>query len=239
LIFGEKLAVSEYPKIPVEATADQISIMSNALIYSMTTLERMWALVQSYEYVVSKNIPGDFVECGVWKGGNLILLSALQETTPHKRMILGFDTFSGMTEPSDADLDYRGIKVETLLRESRKFEGSNSIHALASLELVQENLKINNSKNVNLIKGDVLETLLDSRNIPAKISILRLDTDWYESTKLELEILFPVLSPGGILIIDDYGHYKGARRAVDEYFKNKKVWMHYIDYSCRLIVKEL
>ncbi len=239
MIFGEELAVSEFPKIPIEATENQISIISRAMIYSMTNFERMWALAQSYEYVVSKKIPGDFVECGVWKGGNLILLSGLQETAPHKRLIHGFDTFSGMSEPSDADFDFRGIKVETLLRGKEKFDGSDSIHAIASLDLVLENLKVNNSKNVKLIKGDVGATLLDPQNIPAKISILRLDTDWYESTKLELEILFPVLSPGGVLIIDDYGHYTGARRAVDEYFQNKKVWMHYIDYSCRLIVKDL
>jgi hypothetical protein len=68
---------------------------------------------------------------------------------------------------------------------------------------------------------------------------LRLDTDWYESTKIELEILYPLLEPGGILIIDDYGHFSGARKAVDEYFKNKIPFMFHVDYSCRILIKDL
>ena len=76
------------------------------------------------------------------------------------------------------------------------------------------------------------------KNIPKKISLLRLDTDWYESTKIELEILYPLLQKGGILIIDDYGHWGGSKKAVDEFFLDKYVWMHYIDYACRLIIKE-
>jgi hypothetical protein len=73
--------------------------------------------------------------------------------------------------------------------------------------------------------------------LPEKISILRLDTDWYESTKIELEILYPLLEPGGVLIVDDYGHFEGAKKAVDEYFCDSKPWMQYVDYSCRLIIK--
>ena len=77
------------------------------------------------------------------------------------------------------------------------------------------------------------------KNSPEKISILRLDTDWYESTKHELEYLFPRLSSGGILIIDDYGHFKGAKKAVDEYFTKNKIqyFLNRIDYTGRLIVK--
>ena len=97
------------------------------------------------------------------------------------------------------------------------------------------NQKINNLK---LIKGKVEDTLKVEINIPSEISILRLDTDFYESTKIELEILYPLSILGGILIIDDYGHWKGARKAVDEYFKENKHWMHYIDHSCILIIKE-
>ena len=96
----------------------------------------------------------------------------------------------------------------------------------------------NKSKNVKLIQGDVAETLLESKNLPEKIAILRLDTDWYESTRIELERLYPLLEPGGVLIIDDYGHFDGARKAVDEYFKAERPWMHYVDYTCRLILKK-
>lgn len=70
--------------------------------------------------------------------------------------------------------------------------------------------------------------------------MLRLDTDWYESTKIELELLYPLLQKGGILIIDDYGHFKGCGKAVDEYFSKfrTKPRLHYIDYTCRMIIKE-
>jgi O-methyltransferase len=97
---------------------------------------------------------------------------------------------------------------------------------------------MNVKDSVKLIKGRVEETLLISNNIPNKISILRLDTDWYESTKIELEVLFPRLVISGVLFIDDYGHFKGAKQAVDEYFKNQNIWLHYIDYSCRVIIKK-
>ena len=93
-------------------------------------------------------------------------------------------------------------------------------------------------KNIILIQGMVENTLLNKDNIPDQISLLRLDTDFYESTKIELEILFPKLVPGGILILDDYGYWSGARKAIDEYFKNTKYWLHYVDPSCRYLIKE-
>ena len=93
-------------------------------------------------------------------------------------------------------------------------------------------------ENIIYIKGKIEETL--PGYIPGKISILRLDTDWYESTKHELEHLYPILSPGGVLIIDDYGHFAGARKAVDEYFSGleKPPYMSRIDYSGRIIIKK-
>jgi len=91
--------------------------------------------------------------------------------------------------------------------------------------------------NIKLIKGRVENTLLEEKNLPEKISILRLDTDWYESTKIELEVLYPRLMSGGFLIIEDYGHFKGFRKAVDEYFKDNMPYLHYVNYTCRLIIK--
>jgi hypothetical protein len=230
--------VDQYPDIPIEANAFHRAAISNASHYSMTPTSRMWALIQSVEYVNKNEISGDFVECGVWKGGNLILLSATQEYLGTSREIYGFDTFTGMVEARDIDLDFRGESAIEMMAITPKIDGEHSIHAFASLDLVKNNLLKNNSKNVKLVQGDVAETLLYVDNLPKKISILRLDTDWYESTKVELEVLYPLLEPGGVLIIDDYGHYDGARKAVDEYFQNEKPWMHFIDYSCRLIIKK-
>ena len=97
-----------------------------------------------------------------------------------------------------------------------------SFNCYSSLEEVKMNIKLSSGNksldNINLIEGKVEDTLKISKNLPEKISILRLDTDWYESTKIELEVLFPKLSKGGILIIDDYGQWKSSRKAVDEFF---------------------
>ena len=228
----------QYPEFAAEANLFQRKAISNAKQYSMTPTSRMWALVQSIEYVSQNNISGDFVECGVWKGGNLILLSAIQEQLGMSRTIYGFDTFAGMVEPKDLDVDFLGKSAAEMMTNSQKIDGDFSIHCFASLDLVKKNLSENSSKNVRLVQGDVAETLLNIENLPRKIAILRLDTDWYDSTRIELEILYPLLEPGGVLIIDDYGHFEGAQRAVDEYFKEDKPWMHYVDYSCRLIVKK-
>ena len=92
-------------------------------------------------------------------------------------------------------------------------------------------------KNIIYIKGKVEETIPEI--IPGKISLLRLDTDWYESTLHNLNHLFPLLSKGGILILDDYGHWQGARKAVDEYLEknNVKILLNRIDYTGRIAVK--
>jgi hypothetical protein len=108
------------------------------------------------------------------------------------------------------------------------------------MENVKNNIKkfnVNYLQNVNFIKGKVEKTLLDFKNLPKKISLLRLDTDFYSSTKVELNILFPLLEKNGILIVDDYGHFTGAKKAVDEFFYEKKVWFHRVDYSTRLLIK--
>lgn len=195
----------------------------------MTNFERMWALIQSFHHVKQESLIGDFVECGVWKGGNIILLKKLIEKFNLKKNIYGFDTFEGMVKPGFYDVNYKN-------------KSANPIEigiAMCSLENVKKNIiKNTNSDNIFLIKGKVENTLRNKNNLPKKISILRLDTDFYESTKIELEILFPRLVKGGILIVDDYGYWKGAQKAVDEYFGNYRQFLHYVDHSCRLLIKK-
>ena len=97
----------------------------------------------------------------------------------------------------------------------------------------------NISDNFKFIEGDILKTLLNKSNVPDKISVLRLDTDWYESTKIELEVLYPKLQKGGVILIDDYGHWGGCKKAVDEYFskmQNKPLFIP-SDYTGRVAVK--
>lgn len=92
-------------------------------------------------------------------------------------------------------------------------------------------------EKINFVKGLVEETIPQTQI--NKIAILRLDTDWYSSTKFELEHLYPKLVKGGVLIIDDYGHWEGCKKAVDEYFTNNNIpiFMMRIDYTGRLIIK--
>jgi len=226
----------------VEANQDEIDLLKISAKYSMTSLTRRWSLINAIKHIENKNIEGDFVECGVWKGGNIVIFNHFNERYNLKKKIYAYDTFSGMSEPTALDKNFQNIEAKKEWDKNKKSQNINlSFNCYSSLEEVKENVKknsLNNSlENLNFIEGKVEETLKLKENLPDKISILRLDTDWYESTKTELEILFPKLSINGILIIDDYGNWKGARKAVDEYFHNKKVVKHYIDFSCRMIIK--
>ena len=91
--------------------------------------------------------------------------------------------------------------------------------------------------DVRFIVGKVEDTLTVPANLPDKIASLRLDTDWHASTKIELAVLYPRLAAGGVLILDDYGFWTGARAAVDEYFANRPMLFVPIDKSCRVGIK--
>jgi hypothetical protein len=158
------------------------------------------------------------------------------------RRIYLYDTFEGMSEPTLNDIDLKGISAQIILSDSDINQGKekDSIWCIASIEDVEKNLKSTSYpyEYIHLIKGKVENTLLNSENIK-DISLLRLDTDWYESTKIEMEELFPKLNKNGVLIIDDYGHWMGAKKAIDEYFSIKKLnyLLYKIDYTGRLLIK--
>jgi hypothetical protein len=228
--------VNEKKKVIIEVNNYEKKLINKCLQYSMTNFERMWSLIQSFHHVRQESLVGDFVECGVWKGGNIILLKKLIEKFNMKKNIYGFDTFEGMVEPSFYDVNYNNKPAKKMFDEHKKNEIG---FAMCSLDDVKRNIKKNTkTDNIFLIKGKVEDTLKNKRKLPKKISILRLDTDFYESTKIELEILFPRLVKGGVLIVDDYGFWKGAKKAVDEYFCDYRQFMHYVDHSCRLLIKK-
>ena len=143
-----------------------------------------------------------------------------------------------MTNPDDNDFDISTTeKAEKLLMQDK--EKKTNVWGICSLNNVKDNIlkTIGNLDNIEFVEGPVEKTL-NEKNIPKRISLLRLDTDWYSSTKKELDALYEKVSKGGVIIIDDYGHWGGSKKAVDEFFKDKYVWMHYVDYACRLIIKE-
>jgi hypothetical protein len=189
----------------------------------MTSPERIKCLFESLEYVRLNNIPGDFVECGVWKGGNILGAAAYFKYFKLPKRVWGYDTFEGMTQCEPVDVDYAGAS------------GNDWTNQLVISEIFVSELFKNIDCQVELIKGDVCETLLSK--IPESICILRLDTDWYKSTKAELEILYPIVNSKGILIVDDYGHWRGSRQAVDEFFNDSDVKKEMIDYTGLKIVK--
>lgn len=220
----------------IEVSQSEKKLIRNCLKYSMTNFERMWALMQSFHHIRQECLTGDFVECGVWKGGNIILLKKLIQQYNLKKNIYGFDTFEGMVEPSLYDVNYNNKSAKKMFDDHKRKKIG---FAMCGLDEVKKNIKnYVKSNNIYLIKGKVENTLKNKKNLPKKISILRLDTDFYESTKIELEILFPRLVKGGVLIVDDYGFWKGAKKAVDEYFSDYRQFMHYVDHSCRLLIKK-
>jgi len=207
--------------------------------YTLTRPDRMYALYKAVQYVVSHDIPGDLVECGVLKGGNPMLMAyTLNQAHDHKRKIYLYDTFGEeISEPKEKDADVLGRPPTGFLRDLKK----RSLKDIWSVPLAQvrENLALTGypSENIVFVKGMVEKTLPNV--IPDKIAILRLDTDWYESTYHELVHLFPRLSKHGIIIIDDYGFFQGAKEATEKYFKENhvKIFLHRIDYSARMGVK--
>ncbi len=210
--------------------------------YSMTGEKRMSYLTKAISYIFQNKIDGDFVECGVWQGGNLILMQRLLDYSNEDRNIYGYDTFEGMTTPNENDIDINNKDASNLMYNEKKIENADTqnIWCYSSLDTVKKNLKKYTKKNnLKLIKGDVNISLKDTRNLPEKISLLRLDTDFYDSTKIELETLFPLVVKNGVIIIDDYGHWKGQRKAVDEYLNKNKIspFLFEVDYSCRIFIK--
>ncbi|GGI75401.1 hypothetical protein GCM10007973_10320 [Polymorphobacter multimanifer] len=220
-----------------DATAAERRVIEIASAYTSTNPPAQWAFIQAIKMVERAGLEGDIVECGVWKGGNLIIAGLMRQQLGFKREIWGYDTFAGMTAPTENDVK-PGFAVDA----SKKFAALNSgavtDWCFVPIEKVVEAYRsCVGDVAVKLVKGRVEDTLLDPANLPEKISILRLDTDFYESTKLELEILYPRLQPGGVMIIDDYGVWAGSRKAVDEYFGADKPWLHYVNRGVRLAIK--
>jgi O-methyltransferase len=203
--------------------------------YTMTSPERLYALHKAVLYTIEKNLPGDFVECGVWRGGSSMMIAlTLKQLGVQNRHLYLYDTFEGMSEPTDADKDISGSDAAQLLATHNKTAG---IWAFADLQDVQQNMQLTGypTTNIHYVQGKVEDTI--PATIPAAIALLRLDTDWYESTKHELEQLYPLLANQGALIIDDFGHWQGAKKAVLEYFDKQPVLLNRIDYTGRILIK--
>lgn len=226
---------------PVEA-----EVVERARPYTLTSPERLVALMDATAYVVRRGIPGALVECGVWRGGSVLaIIDVLQRLGVTDREVYLYDTFEGMTPPGRLDTSPFEQERSALASWTRYHKQGRRAWDWAfrseifSLEHVQDLLYSTAypREHIHFVAGPVEETLPEQA--PDTIALLRLDTDWYESTQHELVHLYPRLSEGGVLIIDDYGHWDGARRAVDEYFASdsEPLLLARVDYTGRMAVK--
>ena len=236
--FGYKIVSALNPEIQDKIIDDEFgTIYQKCRNFTMTSKERMYALYKAVEYVVNAKILGDFVECGVWKGGSAMVIAyTLIQMEEKDRRIFLYDTYLGMEEPTEAD---RSISDDTPAIEQwkKRRNRSQSNWCFASLSDVRNNMLSTGYPEDHLffVKGRVQDTVPESS--PSQIALLRLDTDWYESTKHELIHLYPPLTKYGILIIDDYGYWSGSKKAVDEYFSNTPILLNRIDNTGRIGTK--
>lgn len=224
---------------PPDFDEETIEIINAVHPYTMTSPERLFALIKAVKYIVQADIPGAVVECGVWRGGSMMAAAyTLKRLGRDDRQLYLFDTYEGMTKPESLDIDYTGQPALTEFEATKRTEDSSS-WCYAPLEEVRRNLASTgyDMSRVNLVKGRVEDTIPASA--PERISLLRLDTDWYQSTKHELVHLFPRLSVGGVLIIDDYGYWRGSQKATDEYVRENRIpiLLNRVDFCARIAVK--
>lgn len=207
---------------------------------TMTSIERMYALYSATRYVIDNRVPGDFVECGVWRGGSVMMIAlALLRLGCSDRMLWLYDTFDGMPQPSEEDIQEMSGRPACEILAEREKTFDDPFWGLAPRSKIEENLGRTGypMERVRVIEGNVLATI--PSKVPHQIALLRLDTDWYDSTRHEIEHLYPRVARGGVLIIDDYGYWRGARKATDEFFAHQPLrpLLHRIDYTGRICVK--
>ncbi|KQV74415.1 hypothetical protein ASC61_05030 [Aeromicrobium sp. Root344] len=220
-----------------EATIDTIRAVRP---YTMTTVARIEAVCSATEYILKYDIPGAFVESGVWMGGSsMAAATTLVKNGVTDRDLYLYDTFEGIPAPGEHDrlIGWDRSVSEWWEEENAKPGGAAFLEA--PVEVVRANMARTgyDAERIHLIPGMVQDTI--PATAPEQIAFLRLDTDWYESTKVEMEVLFPRLSPGGVLIVDDYGFTEGSRKAVDEFLAGhpSPVFLHRIDAAGRLAIK--
>lgn len=227
-------------RTPVEATNEDLKAIELASQFTMTSRDALWAAVSAAKYVALRGVSGAVVECGVWRGGSSMAILSTLLAHGELRDIWLYDTYSGMTAPQAMDrVAASGQSASAIMSQTKRGSGYN-IWALATLDDVKKNVALTGypETHVNYVIGDVVETL--NQACPASIALLRLDTDWYESTKKELEYLYDRVSVGGVVIVDDYGFWQGARLAVDEFLaeRGEMVLLCKVDSTVRMWIKQ-
>lgn len=235
------------PRQPPPDLGDDLArLFERVRDYTMTTPERVGSLRDAVRYVVANGIPGAIVECGVWRGGSMMAVAlTLKELGVADRDLWMYDTWTGMPEPGEEDVDIFGVSASR-----RQGQWQERLDAGAVVPTTLQQLSVDEVRSLlvatgypeermRFVGGLVEETI--PGEAPSTIAILRLDTDYYASTRHELEHLYPRVSDGGVLIIDDYGRWQGARKAVDEYVAAHELHLlfHRTDAASRIATVRL
>ncbi len=235
--FGYKIESIGNPPLPLDFDEADKTLYESVKPWTLTGPERVIALRDAVRHIVRAKVDGAIAECGVWRGGSMLVVvkTLLAEGVTDRDLYL-FDTFTEMPDPGEHDSDIFGQHMRDFIEAARanpKLANTPSSAVIALL--TREGYP---AERIHAVQGLVEETV--PAQAPREIALLRLDTDWYESTKHELEHLYPRVSRGGIVIIDDYGHFVGAKRATDEYLESlgEPVLLHRIDFTGRLIVRD-
>lgn len=213
-------------------------VIEKVMPYTLTSPERIFALWQAVRYVVAADVPGAIVECGVWRGGSMMAVAmTLMEMDRADRDLYLFDTFTEMPPPGPRDVDLFGIEAHRY-HEQLANEGIDPAFGYLPIERVQELIRLTGYpiEQTHFVHGLVEETVPE--RAPERIALLRLDTDYYSSTSHEMRHLLPRVADGGVLIVDDYGHWRGSAEAVDEHLAESgmPLLLNRIDYTGRIAV---
>ena len=220
--------------VPHDMEPEFTALYERAHAYTLTSVECMYTLYQTVKFISQNNIPGDMVECGIWRGGSSMMIAlTLEALGDRSRNIYLYDTYTGMTEPENVDVRSKDGMEQVSRWQAFQRDGYNE-WAHATLPEVRANMATTGypENQLHFVVGEVETTI--PTTVPENISLLRLDTDWYRSTRHELIHLYPRLSRQGALIIDDYGAYEGSRKATDEYFADASIFLGRIDEAARI-----
>lgn len=176
-------------------------------------------LEQHVAYIECAGIVGDVIECGVAAGGSAALLGLTMDRHGSERLLYLYDTFEGLPPPTEDDPDFSKASQWT----------GQCRGTLDEVQTLFHRLHLNTSR-MRFVQGLFQETLRPTMD---PVALAHLDGDWYESTMTCLTHIWPVLSIGGIMQLDDYGEWQGCRKAVDEFFAERQshVVMRPVDES--------